>query len=219
MLYCRLHFIVNSLRHFKDFLKLPSCFRSQWNWEVYLKFTYFTLWFYTIITKRTLRQTRSRHISAHVMARFAPFIFTVFYCNVSQADRFENLTVKGFSLCWCKINLRKPAEQNLYSTSSSNLWSPVRNIGIPLLSTFHSNRVCDIAVFFFLVFCCSCKVFTRSIYRPEFSCISITRFAGRKGAVVFKAKILSVGWNAYSEMRTIKYLSFIVETRDLAHTS
>ena len=50
----------------------------------------------------------------------------------------------------------------------------------------------------------------------EISCICITRFAGRKGAVVFEAKILSVDLNAYSEMRTIKYLSFIPETRDLA---
>ena len=122
------------------------------------------MWFYTNITKQTLRQTRSRHISAQVMARFAPLIFTVFYCNVWRADRFDNLTVKGSNLHWCKSNLRKPAEQNLYSISSSNSWSPVRNIDIPLLSTFHSNRVCDIAVF-----CCSCKVFSGTIYRPDFS--------------------------------------------------
>ena len=53
----------------------------------------------------------------------------------------------------------------------------------------------------------------------EISCICITRFAGWKGEVVFEAKILSVDVNAYSEMRTIKYLSFIPETRDLADTS
>ena len=35
----------------------------------------------------------------------------------------------------------------------------------------------------------------------------------------FEAKILSVDLNAYSEMRTIKYLSFIPETRDLVDTS
>ena len=50
------------------------------------------------------------------------------------------------------------------------------------------------------------------------SCICITRFAERKGAVVFEAKILSFDLNAYSEMKTIKYLSFIPETRDLADT-
>ena len=32
------------------------------------------------------------------------------------------------------------------------------------------------------------------------SCICITRFAERKGAVIFEAKILSVHLNAYSEM-------------------
>ena len=69
--------------------------------------------FYTNITKQTLRQTKSRHISAHVMARFAPSIFTVFYCNVWQADRFDNLTVEGFNLYWCKSNLRKPAEKKI----------------------------------------------------------------------------------------------------------
>lgn len=53
----------------------------------------------------------------------------------------------------------------------------------------------------------------------EISCICITRFARRKGAVVFEVKILSVDLNAYSEMRTIKYLSFIPETRDLADAS
>ena len=51
------------------------------------------------------------------------------------------------------------------------------------------------------------------------SFICRTRFAERKGAVVFEAKILSVDLNAYSEIRTIKYLSFIPETRDLADTS
>lgn len=75
---------------------------------------------YKYITKQTLRQTRSRHMSAHVMARFAPFIFTVFYCNVWRTNRFDNLTVKGFNLHWFKRNFRKPAEQNLFSISSSN---------------------------------------------------------------------------------------------------
>ena len=52
------------------------------------------------------------------------------------------------------------------------------------------------------------------------SCICITRFAERKGAVVFEAKILSVDLlNAYSKMKTMKYLSFIPETRELADTS
>ena len=47
------------------------------------------------------------------------------------------------------------------------------------------------------------------------SCICITRFAERKGAVVFEAKILSVDL----KMKTMKYLSFIPETRELANTS
>ena len=51
------------------------------------------------------------------------------------------------------------------------------------------------------------------------SCICITRFAKRKGAVVFEAKILSVNLNAYSELKTIKYLFFIPETRALADIS
>ena len=51
------------------------------------------------------------------------------------------------------------------------------------------------------------------------SCICITRFAERKGAVVFEAKILSVDLNAHSKMKTMKYLSFIPETRELADTS
>ena len=50
-------------------------------------------------------------------------------------------------------------------------------------------------------------------------CTCITRFAERKGAVVFEAKILSVDLNAYSKMKTLKYLSFIPETRELADTS
>ena len=153
---------MNTLRHFKDFLKLASCFRSRWNWEVYFKFLYFPWWFYTNIKKQTLRQTRLPHMSAHVMARLAPFIFTVFYCNVWRTDRFDNLTVKEFNLHWCNSNFRKPAEKKKFSISSSNSWSPVRNIDIPLLSTFHSNSVCDIAV-------CCCKVFSGSIYRPDFS--------------------------------------------------
>ena len=37
--------------------------------------------------------------------------------------------------------------------------------------------------------------------------------------MVFEAKILSVDLNGYSEMRTIRYLSFILQTRDLADTS
>ena len=73
-----------------------------------------------LITKQTQR-TRSRHMSAHLMARFAPFILTMFYCNVWRTKRFDNLTVKGFNLHWCKSNVRKPAEQNLFSISSSNL--------------------------------------------------------------------------------------------------
>ena len=51
------------------------------------------------------------------------------------------------------------------------------------------------------------------------SCICRTRFAERKGAVVFEAKILSVDLNAHSKMKTMKYLSFIPETRELADTS
>ena len=51
------------------------------------------------------------------------------------------------------------------------------------------------------------------------SCICITRFAERKGAVVFEAKILSVDLNAYSKMKTMKYLSFIPETSLLADIS
>ena len=51
------------------------------------------------------------------------------------------------------------------------------------------------------------------------SCICITRFAKRKGAMVFEAKISSVHLNAYSEVKTIKYLFFIPETRDLADIS
>ena len=46
----------------------------------------------------------------------------------------------------------------------------------------------------------------------------MTRFAERKGEVVFEAKILSVDLNAYSKMRTMKYLSLIPETRELADT-
>ena len=140
---------------FQRLLKLASSFQSQWNWEVYLKFIYFTWWFYTNSTKQTLRQTRSRHMSAHVMARFAPFIFTVFYCNVWHTARFDNLTDKGLTQHWCKSNFRKPAEQNLFSFSSSNSWLPMRNIEIPWLSMSHSNRVWDIAVC-----CCSCRVFS-----------------------------------------------------------
>ena len=49
------------------------------------------------------------------------------------------------------------------------------------------------------------------------SCMCITRFAERKGAVVFEAKILSV--DAYSKIKTMKSLSFIPETRELADTS
>ena len=49
------------------------------------------------------------------------------------------------------------------------------------------------------------------------SCTCITRFAERKGAVVFEAKILSVDLNAYSKMKTMKYLSFILETGELAN--
>ena len=56
---------------------------------------------------------------AHVMARFAPFIFMVFYCNGWQTDRFDNLTAKGFNLHWCKSNLKRPAEQNLLCISSA----------------------------------------------------------------------------------------------------
>ena len=48
---------------------------------------------------------------------------------------------------------------------------------------------------------------------------AISRFAKRKGAIVFEAKILSVHLNAYSEVKTIKYLFFIPETRDLADIS
>ena len=51
------------------------------------------------------------------------------------------------------------------------------------------------------------------------SCICITKFAESKRAVVFEAKILSEDLNAYSEIITIKYLSLIPETRDLADTS
>ena len=51
------------------------------------------------------------------------------------------------------------------------------------------------------------------------SCICRTRFAEWKGAVVFEAKILSVDLNAHSKMKTMKYLSFIPETRELADTS
>ena len=57
---------------------------------------------------------------AHVMARFAPFIFMVFYCNGWQTDRFDNLTAKGFNLHWGKSNFRRPAEQNFFRISSSN---------------------------------------------------------------------------------------------------
>ena len=58
---------------------------------------------------------------AHVMARFAPFIFMVFYCNGWQTDRFDNLTAKGFNLHWGKNNFRRPAEQIFFCISSSNL--------------------------------------------------------------------------------------------------
>ena len=45
------------------------------------------------------------------------------------------------------------------------------------------------------------------------------RFAERKGAVVFEAKILSVDLNASRKMKTMKYPSFIPETREIADTS
>ena len=50
---------------------------------------------------------------------------------------------------------------------------------------------------------------------PAISCTCTTRFAERKGAVVFEAKILSVDL----KMKTMKYLPFIPETRELADTS
>ena len=74
----------------------------------------------TNVAKQTLTQTRSHHMSAHVMVRFAPFIFMVFYCNGWRTDCFDNLTAKGFNLHLCKSNFRRPAEQNLFSISSSN---------------------------------------------------------------------------------------------------
>ena len=67
-----------------------------------------------------------------------------------------------------------------------------------------------------------CKVNIKRNYMlgvQAISCICITRFAEQRGAVVFEAKISSVHLNAYSEMRAIKYLCFIPETRVLADTS
>ena len=49
--------------------------------------------------------------------------------------------------------------------------------------------------------------------------ICITRFAERKGAVVFEAKISYHLPCAYSKMKTMKYLSFIPEISQLADTS
>ena len=45
------------------------------------------------------------------MARFAPSIFTVFYSNVWRTDHFDNLTIKGFKLHWCKSNYLVSAVQ------------------------------------------------------------------------------------------------------------
>ena len=81
---------------------------------------YFPWRFYTNITKETLRQTKARHMLAHVMDRLAPFIFMVFYCNGWRTDRFDKLTAKGFNLHLGKSNFRRPPEQNLFCISSSN---------------------------------------------------------------------------------------------------
>ena len=58
------------------------------------------------------------HVSAHDMARFATFIFTVFYCNVWRTHLFDNLTVKEFNLHWCESNFWKPAEKKDYLVSA-----------------------------------------------------------------------------------------------------
>ena len=58
--------------------------------------------------KQTLRQTRSHHMSAPVMACFAPFILMLFYCSGWRTDCFDNLTAKGFNLQWCKSKFRRP---------------------------------------------------------------------------------------------------------------
>ena len=50
------------------------------------------------------------HNSAHVMARFSPFIFTVFYFIAMFGELTVLITtVKGLNLHWCKSNFRKPA--------------------------------------------------------------------------------------------------------------
>ena len=137
------------------------------------------------------------------MAAFAPFIFTVFYCNVWRTDHFDNLTVKEFNLHWCNSNLRIAAEQNLFSISCSNSLSPMGNVDIPLLSMFHSNRVCDISVF-----CCSCKVFSGSIYRPDISnWLRVKCFLlSVKSILATRWTIYLVEWSGQSEI-----IEFVIE--------
>ena len=106
---------------FQRLFEAYSLFSKPMKLKSLLKIYLFSLVIYTNITKQTLRQTRSRYMLAHVIARFAPFIFMVFYCNGWPTDRFDYLTAKGFNLHWCKSNFRRPAEQNLFCISSSNL--------------------------------------------------------------------------------------------------
>ena len=141
------------LEAFQRLFEAYSLFSKPMKSKSFLKIHSFSLVIYTNITRHTLTQTRLRHMSAHIMVCFAPFIFMVFYCNGWRTDRFDNLTTKGFNLHLCKSNFRRPAKQNLFSISSSNLWLLVHKVDIPLSSMCHSNHVFDVTVF-----CCSCQL-------------------------------------------------------------
>ena len=87
--------------------------------------------------------TETDKVAPHFSSCYGSFctfyLYGVLLHHVWRSNHLNNLTVKEFNLHWCKSNFREPVEHNLFSISSSNSWSPVRNIYIPLLATFHSN--------------------------------------------------------------------------------
>ena len=103
---------MNSLKHFKDFLKL--CFQSQWNRTVYWKFIYFPWWFYTNITKQTLRQTSSCHMLWLV---FRLLFLWCFIAMVSELTVLITWLQKGLICTSLKAILGGP-QNKIYSVSA-----------------------------------------------------------------------------------------------------
>ena len=161
--YRGLQLIVNSLKHFKDFLKLNFLSSEPMKLKGLLQIYLFSL---VILYDYYEADTEADKVAPNVMARLGLVLHLLYlrgFIAMVSENLFDNFTAKGINLHQCKTKIFGGLQNKIiiYSVSQAQIGD-------------HSCRtltfLCVIQIMFVMLrYCCSCQLkLSGMIYQPNF---------------------------------------------------